>query len=177
MHGEARDFLNKIGERYPSVYRSQKVLELGSLDMNGSPREKFKGAKHYVGLDWRAGKGVDEVSLAHTYHGQPDNYFDCIVSTEMLEHDFYWKQTLERAIELLAPEGHMLLTMAGPGRRPHEQEVSPVAGHYENRKLIEILQVVLAKASFRAIMAEDNPNPGDLYFLFFNKKSEEAFHV
>ncbi len=158
-------------QQYWDIFKAKRVLELGSLDMNGSPREYFWKPEDYVGVDWREGKGVDEVALAHEYAGRHDGYFDVVVSTEMLEHDPHWKQTLLRAVELLRDGGHMVLTMAGEGRPEHEVYVSPGGdrGYYHNLTIKEVVEYVLQISRFRMVHAEDNPNPGDSYFLFYHK--------
>jgi SAM-dependent methyltransferase len=175
VHRQALDFLERMKQQYWDVFKAKRVLELGSLDMNGSPREFFWAPQDYVGVDWREGKGVDEVSMAHEYRGRHDEYFDCVVSTEMLEHDPKWRETLQRAVELLRPGGHIVLTMAGTGRPPHEVGVAPGENpYYENRTIEDIVQHVTSLAHFRMVHAEDNPNPGDSYFLFYCKTKKEG---
>ncbi len=169
MHSQVREFLERVGRQFPEVYNAQLVLELGSLDMNGSPREYFLQASDYVGLDWRPGKGVDAVGLVEDYTGRPDGHFQVIVSTEMLEHDPHKSRTLCRAIELLRPGGHLLLTMAGPGRQPHEIEVSPVKDYYANVDPQELIELVGRCAQFERTFVELRRNPGDLYALFHTK--------
>ena len=58
-------------------------------------------AREYVGLDWRPGPGVDVVSLVHEY--KPGRHFDTVISTEMLEHDPHWRESVQRMIELVKP--------------------------------------------------------------------------
>lgn len=171
MHSQVREYLTRIGRQFPEVYDAEKVLELGSMDMNGSPREYFLRAVDYVGIDWRPGKGVDEVCLAQDYKGRTPGYFNVVVSTEMLEHDPHRGETLRRAVELLRVGGHMLLTMAGVGRPPHETDVSPtVPNFYANVTAAELISLVGAHAEFERTFIEHRANPGDLYALFYSKK-------
>ena len=47
-----------------------KVLDVGSLDVNGSVRKILKGQyKEIVGIDMRVGEGVDIVMNAHINYG------------------------------------------------------------------------------------------------------------
>ena len=65
-----------------------RVLEVGSLDVNGGVRGSFAAATQYIGIDQEAGEGVDTVLDAHeilAWYG--DKVFDTIVCCEMLEHD------------------------------------------------------------------------------------------
>jgi O-antigen biosynthesis protein len=67
--------------------RYEKVLEVGSADVNGSVRPivAWPGVTDYTGIDVVGGTGVDLV-----YDGEvipfDDDTFDLVVSTEMLEH-------------------------------------------------------------------------------------------
>lgn len=61
------------------------VLEVGSYDVNGTVRPSFASAARYVGIDVVAGPGVDQVYDGLTIPFE-DESFDCVVSTEMLEH-------------------------------------------------------------------------------------------
>ena len=95
----------------------KKVLDIGSYDVNGSTRQFFTG--EYIGLDMRAGPGVDIVSGSWDID-LPDASFDVIVSTEMLEHDEYPAHTFDEIRRLLKPNGYVILTCRGPGYPLHE---------------------------------------------------------
>lgn len=60
------------------------VVEVGSLDINGSVRPLLRGVGHHHGLDLVAGPGVDEVADASTW--VPPRAYDLAVSAEVLEH-------------------------------------------------------------------------------------------
>jgi SAM-dependent methyltransferase len=95
-----------------------KVLEVGSLDVNGSVRGLFTG--EYTGIDMREGRGVDIVGMAHDLPFEA-NAFDCIVSTEMLEHDPAFWVSLAEMGRVLHPGGHLLLTTRGNGFGEHNE--------------------------------------------------------
>ena len=64
----------------------KRVLEVGSLDINGSVRPLFENC-NYTGIDLGEGRGVDVVAHVTDYHRLDDNEFDVVISTETLEHD------------------------------------------------------------------------------------------
>ncbi len=107
----------------PERFTRSRVLEIGSYDVNGSAREFFEDCE-YLGCDWRPGPGVDVVGFAHELK-YPDGSFDVVVSTECLEHDEYWRETLAAMKRMLKPGGLLLLTVASFERRPHEIDCAP----------------------------------------------------
>jgi hypothetical protein len=75
-----REVKAKIGQ-------PKRILEVGSLNVNGSAREVFQeGAEVYQGIDLVEGEGVDLVMDIKDYNS---NYhdFDLIICCETLEHD------------------------------------------------------------------------------------------
>jgi len=129
MHDEVRDFLARVKKAMPERFRRARVLEIGSFNINGSAREFFEECD-YVGCDWRSGPGVDIVGLGHQLDF-PDGSFDVVVSTECLEHDPHWRQTLAAMKRMLKPGGLMLVTVAAFDRKPHELDCAPNR-HYRN---------------------------------------------
>ena len=127
MHIEVRDWLGELRRQYSDAFVVDSVLECGSYNVNGSVRDLF-AAREYVGLDWRPGPGVDVVSLVHEY--QPGRMFDTVISTEMLEHDPHWRESMAHMIELVKPGGWLIITCAAPGRGEHELACSPLAEYY-----------------------------------------------
>ena len=134
MHVEVRDWLGElrsdVRQQYLEAFVCDSVLECGSYNVNGSVRGLF-AAREYIGLDWRPGPGVDVVSLVHEY--QPGRRFDTVISTEMLEHDPHWRESVQRMIELVKGRtpfglgGTLIITCAAPGRGKHELACSPPA--------------------------------------------------
>lgn len=146
MHGEILSFLHRARRDagIPQDLRNLRVVELGSFDMNGSPREVFTGAGSWTGVDWRPGPGVDVVSLAHEV--QIDRA-DLVLCCQMLEHDPHWEKTVEKAASLIRGGGWAILTWAGPGYTPHELETAPpvegaTAPYYRNLSVDEVATVI-----------------------------------
>jgi len=98
----------------PEEFAGQRVLEVGSRDVNGSLRrtiEKLLACRQYVGIDVRGGKNVDVVLPAEralSYFGE--NTFDIIVSTELLEHVRDWRAVIYNMKSLLRPGGFIYVT-------------------------------------------------------------------
>ncbi|MBU0495042.1 MAG: class I SAM-dependent methyltransferase [Chloroflexi bacterium] len=167
MHREVLTWLQSLRRQYPAVFAAGRVLECGAYDVNGTPRELFSAAE-YVGLDWRAGSGVDVVGLIHEYDDGP---FDTVISTEALEHDPYWRQSLARMVDLVAPGGALILTVAAPGREPHGQEWAPDGAYYENRDWDELSAIVLGRAAFAAVVQAQCPDPAGIFAAWIGKES------
>lgn len=116
--------------------REGPLLEIGSLDVNGSVRRMFADASPYVGIDLGAGPGVDVVASGHDFG--PDAAFATVVTTECLEHDPGWRRTLANIVRVLRPGGALVLTCATTGRHEHgttrtSPAMSPSTNeHYRN---------------------------------------------
>lgn len=96
---------------------SGRVLEIGSLNVNGSLREVLDIS---VGIDIVEGPGVDLVlpgEEVHRYFGK--HAFDAVVSSDALEHVRKWRSVLKSAWAALKPNGHLLLTMASERKGRH----------------------------------------------------------
>lgn len=120
MNGAVLEFLRTRVSRDEVV--GKKVLEVGSYDVNGSPRSILvpHGPAQYLGVDISKGPGVDMVcrasDLVKTFG---PGTFDVVVSTEMLEHLFEWKEPLENMAGVLATGGILLVTTRSPGFQYH----------------------------------------------------------
>jgi len=115
-HKEQADFCISVKNKYPTLFDSVDVLDVGSLDINGNNRYLFTNYT-YTGVDIGPGKNVDVVSKGHEY--KPGKQFDVVISTEAFEHDKFWKQTIENCVELTKSGGIFLFTCASKGRPEH----------------------------------------------------------
>jgi SAM-dependent methyltransferase len=100
-------------------FAGQTVLEVGSLDVNGSVRPLFANVGSYFGIDFRQGPNVDSVMNAHDM-GFQDESFDVVISTEMLEHDDEFWVSVKEIGRVLKKGGIMILTARGNGFMPHD---------------------------------------------------------
>ena len=105
MNGEVFLFTRKVGYQ-----RGQRVLEIGSMDVNGSVRENFHDAQ-YIGIDFRDGPGVDLVMDALDLPSKfPAGYFDIVLCLETLEHCEQWSSVLRAGWGVLKTGGRMCVT-------------------------------------------------------------------
>jgi SAM-dependent methyltransferase len=116
MHDSVMDFLRK--EVKPEEIAGREVLEIGSQNVNGTPRSVILPMKpsRYVGVDFAPGDGVDLVIDASMIveHFGPER-FDVVISTEMLEHARDWRAAVRTMKGVLRPGGLLVVTTRGPG--------------------------------------------------------------
>jgi hypothetical protein len=92
MHASVHAFVERT--LTPADVRDRRVLEVGSLDVNGSVRSFVQSLEpsEYLGVDIAEGPGVDRVcpaeELIQTF-GVCE--WDCVISTECLEHVEDWR--------------------------------------------------------------------------------------
>ena len=119
MHRAAHKFVEKLVRRHPQFFKGVSAIEFGSRYINGSARDCFYKST-FLGVDPFPGEAVDVVSLAHKYVA--DRPYDVVFTTEMLEHDPHWKESLRVMIHCLRPGGLFFLTCATTGRPEHGTE-------------------------------------------------------
>jgi SAM-dependent methyltransferase len=117
MHSEVMDYFVQNKEKHPHYFSSCRVLEVGSLDINGGIRIYFDNCE-FIGLDVGPGAGVDVVCEGQNYEGE-DNSFDTIATTECFEHNPYWVETFQNMIRMVKPDGLIIMTCATTGRAEH----------------------------------------------------------
>lgn len=102
--------------------RDRAVLEVGSLDVNGSLRSVVEqmGPASYVGIDVTPGPGVDEVCDARdALERYGPQTFDVVISTELLEHVRDWRDVVHGFKRMLRPGGALLVTTRSRGHPYH----------------------------------------------------------
>jgi hypothetical protein len=123
-----------------------RMLEVGSLDVNGTVRSVLGHAvTSYYGVDIRPGPGVDEVlDVARLSERFGAEAFDLVTSTEMLEHCFDWQGALFQMLNVLRPDGVLLLTTRSPGFPLHDHPADHWRfGREELKHLLEPVGVIL----------------------------------
>jgi SAM-dependent methyltransferase len=121
MHASVMEWVEQKVRQHALVSPQHDVLEVGSRDINGTVRRLFQGVRQYTGIDAIGGPGVDRVLDAHRLgEAFPENQFDVVVSTEMLEHDSAFWRSVEQMGRVLRPGGFMLLTARGNGFWIHD---------------------------------------------------------
>lgn len=100
------DFIKKFLKEHPI---SGRVLDVGSLDVNGNIRDKFVGF-NYLGIDMRPGKNVDVDINAHDLKETfKKGEFDLVVCFDTLEHDDQFWLTIENMKWILKTGGWLLV--------------------------------------------------------------------
>lgn len=116
-HPEQRNYCLSVKQKFPNYFSKKKVLDVGSLDINGCNKPLFESCE-YLGIDIGVGPNVDLVCKGHELD-YADEYFDTIVSTECFEHDMHFTETLKNIVRMLKPEGLFFFTCGGDGRGEH----------------------------------------------------------
>lgn len=116
-HGAQRVFFEKVREQFPEFFSGQRILEVGSLNINGTVRDFFDNCV-YTGVDVDSGPCVDIVSQGQDLTF-PDGSFDVTVSAECFEHNPYWRETFVNMVRMTRPGGLLVFTCAAEGRPEH----------------------------------------------------------
>lgn len=140
-----------------------RVVELGSLDVNGSARPLFAGAASYIGVDRRAGRGVDVVADAADW-GE-DGCCDLVLCAETLEHTDDPRAVVLNAARLLADNGALIVTAAAPERAPHGVDGGAVTDEPYQGINPAMLRRWLEIAGLTDRTVTHAPDIGDVYAL------------
>jgi SAM-dependent methyltransferase len=116
-HSTQQDFILYTKNKFPNYFTNSKVLEVGSLDINGSMRSFFSECD-YLGIDVGEGQGVDLVVQGQEYNA-PDESYDVCASGECFEHNPYWAETFSNMVRMCKSGGLVLFTCATTGRKEH----------------------------------------------------------
>lgn len=173
MHQEIEDFVQKVKSIYPNAFYKKNVLEVGSWNVNGSVRQFFSECD-YVGIDIHEGNDVDVIIRASEFSVSKERKFDVVISCEMLEHDWEWKQSLESMYDNLKSGGLLLITCAAPNRpehgtNEHTPEDSPSTTSYYRNISIEDFKSVLSEEMFLTYEIEIVREGMDLLFYGIRK--------
>jgi SAM-dependent methyltransferase len=116
-HPEQDFFVMDLKNKHQYYFANQKVLDIGSLDINGSVKKHFKNCD-YTGIDVGYGENVDIVCEGQDYDA-PDESYDVVCSLECFEHNPYWYETFMNMIRLCKKDGLVFFTCATTGRQEH----------------------------------------------------------
>lgn len=120
-HFQQGEFIRSLKGKLPQYFLKTDVLEIGSLNINGTVRDFFDADK-YVGVDVGEGPCVDVVTSGHEY--KAEDRFDCCISCECFEHNPFWKETFANMVDHCRPGGLVVMTCATIGRPEHGTERS-----------------------------------------------------
>jgi SAM-dependent methyltransferase len=175
-HKEQQDFCRYVKELFPDRFKNSYVLDIGSLDINGSIKEIFENSE-YVGVDVGPGKNVDVVSRGHLYHS--DRKFDVVSSAECFEHDENYGLTIHNMYRLLKPGGLFFFTCASEGRAEHGTRrttpqnapyIAEMGDYYKNLVEKDIRDVInISELFYKYEFQQRSFFPEDLYFWGLKK--------
>lgn len=116
-HRQQFDFVNRVKLMYPTSFFQKKVLEVGSLNINGTVRDFFTDCE-YLGIDVGPGRCVDLVCEGQNLD-HPDNTYDTTLSCECFEHNPFWSETFLNMHRMTKPNGLIFMSCATTGRMEH----------------------------------------------------------
>jgi SAM-dependent methyltransferase len=184
-HAEQKEYCLSVRERFSIYFTSSPiVIDVGSLDINGNNRYLFDTSAYYTGIDLREGKNVDLVGIFHEVVERWVDRVDIVVSTEMLEHDMFWQESLKAMYRILKPGGLMLFTCGGRGRGEHgTQHSDPSSSPFTSNHNIEDwhnyyrniepkdVREVLPEEGFSFYELIENDKARDTYFCGIKKQA------
>ena len=179
-HPHQQIYFLEVKKRYyqsvhPHPFYKAKVLDVGSLDVNGNNRFMFVDC-YYTGIDVVAGPNVDIVASAHEWCKIIGGHYDTIISTSMLEHDMHWKLTLRAMLQALVKGGLLLLACAtgkcaehgtltcSPESSGTSQLEGEWASYYSNLSEADFRSVIDFDAEFSEYEFKVDREGKDLYF-------------
>ncbi len=94
----------------------RRILELGSGGFGAGPLLESWDPQEYIRVDIASGPGVDLVCNAEDLATHfPENSFDVVLSTEMLEHVRDWRRVIAGLKGVLKPGGRVVITTRSRG--------------------------------------------------------------
>lgn len=164
MHKSVHDFFSN--EVPGEVFKNARVIEVGSLDVNGSVRDYIMEflPREYIGIDFIDGKGVDKVMDAENLESEfGKSSFDVVVSTEMLEHAENWRECINNMKAIC--KTWLVITTRSPGFPLHNYP----GDHWRYTK--EDIEKIFADFKIEVLL--DDPEQAGVFMLArkTNKKS------
>lgn len=95
--------------RHCSPYVRGKTLDVG-CGMRPYEKTFFAGAAEYIGCDYLSDRSRPDVVCSATDLTFPDQIFDTVVSTEVLEHVPEPQKAMNEMARVLKPGGHLVLS-------------------------------------------------------------------
>jgi len=126
MHKSSLDNMRYFRGKYlaPFEGRPLRILDVGSMDINGSYRELFSDPSwFYQGADTGPGKNVDLVLTdPYSWRGIPSGSMDVVISGQVFEHaEYFWITILE--MERVLKAGGWICLIAPSGGPAHRYPV------------------------------------------------------
>jgi len=164
-HPAQIEFVASLKSQFPDYFVRKNVLEVGSLNINGSIRPFFEQCI-YVGVDLGAGADVDVVARGEDL-AYPDSSFDVVASCECFEHNPAWVKTFANMIRMSS--GLVFFSCATTGRAEHgtrrtSPHDAPFCGDYYRNLTEQDFREAFDLSEFRQYAFTTNDQAHDLYF-------------
>jgi SAM-dependent methyltransferase len=179
-HKQQLDFVEILSSKLPEYFCGKTVLEIGSLDINGSVRQFYRDC-NYTGIDVAPGKGVDVVCQGQDFNAI-DGSFEQVISCEAMEHNPSWRETFANMIRLTKEGGLFVMTCATYGRPEHgttrtDPDSSPLTvekgwDYYKNLGPSDFADNFNLQGSFSSYRFWCNWSSKDLYFIGIRTTSD-----
>ena len=159
-------FVASVRAKFPELFNGTEVLEVGSLNINGSIRQFFTDCL-YVGVDLAPGKDVDIVARGEDL-SYPDNSFDVVCSCECFEHNPEWARTFDNMTRMA--KSLVFFSCATTGRAEHGTPRTspwdaPFCGDYYQNLTEEDFKQHCDLSKFKYYEFSTNEQSHDLYFF------------
>jgi len=112
------DSAYRIGELVMRTYSdlaNAKVLEIGSLNINGCLRDVAAPTTNYVGLDFKQGPSVDMVVAPGDDYPVENGSFDLVMASSVFEHDPRFWDTFLQMCRAARRGGHIYINAPANG--------------------------------------------------------------
>ena len=112
------DSAYRIGELVMRTYSdlpNAKILEIGSLNVNGCLRDAAAPTTQYIGLDLEEGPSVDHVIIPGADFPVEDDSFDLVMASSVFEHDSHFWDTFLRMCRATRRGGHIYVNAPSNG--------------------------------------------------------------
>lgn len=146
-------------------YKLSNVLEIGSININGSVRDMYPNATSWYGIDIVDGPCVDEVADGSEWCSS--ERYGVAICAEVFEHTPKWREIIRNMHRHLEDGGLLLASCASRDRPPHSANGDNlgVDEYYHNvspKEMDELLSSMKWK-SYEVIEADGDFGNDDLY--------------
>lgn len=172
-HKQQLDFVLAVRDMHPAHFKEVKVLEIGSLDINGTIRIFFDHCD-YIGCDIGPGLHVDIVCPGEQL-AFDDGEFDTVASCECFEHNPQWEPTFRNMHRMTKVGGLVFFSCATTGRpehgttNAHPMDAPHCGDYYRNLTREDFEQAFDLDSMFSEYRFGTNEESHDLYFYGIRK--------
>jgi SAM-dependent methyltransferase len=159
MTQESKNFIKFIKENYDEYFYNKHVLEI-VLNKKNTYRNLFHNCCYYNNIN--LGNLAAITTSKDIYYDT--NFFDFIISNDLLEYDPEYKKSIENFYKILAPNG-LLCIICGSNSHHKDDTKIDKTGYYKNLDIHDIDNVLNLNHSFHH------------WNSYYNKKSKELFFV